>query len=150
MKFRAKIELDGKTATGIRVPPEVLATLGPGKRPAVKVTIGGHTYRSTVGTMGGVSKIPISSENRSSAGVAAGDEVDVDVELDTEAREVTLPPDFAEALGKDTDARRFFDGLSVSRKREYVSWIEQAKKADTRQQRIGKSVGRLQEGQPLR
>ena len=150
MKFRAKIELDGKTATGIRVPPEVLATLGPGKRPAVRVTIAGHTYRSTVGTMGGVSKIPISSENRKSAGVAAGDEVDVDLELDTEAREVTLPPDFAEALGRDTDARRFFDSLSLSRKREFVSWIEQAKKADTRQQRIEKSVSRLQDGLLLR
>lgn len=83
MRFRATIQLNGKTATGIPVPAEVVASLGPSKRPAVRVTIGGHTYRSTVASMGGEFMLPISSENRMSAGVAAGDEVNVDLERDT-------------------------------------------------------------------
>jgi uncharacterized protein YdeI (YjbR/CyaY-like superfamily) len=71
--------------------------------------------------------LPISAENRSSAGVAAGDEVDVDIELDTEPREVTLPPDFAGALDRDADAKQSFDGLSHSHKQRHVLSIEQAK-----------------------
>src|SRR5262249_47336752 len=120
MRFRATIKLGGKTATGIRVPDEVVASLGPNKRPAVRVTINGHTYRSTVATMGGEFMLPVSADVRASAGVVAGDEVDVDIELDTEPREVTVPPDFSDALDRDADARRFFDGLSYSNKRRVV------------------------------
>jgi hypothetical protein len=150
MRFRAKIQLDGKTSTGIPVPPEVLAALGSGKRIPVRVTVGGHSYRSTVGFMGGQAKIPLSADNRKSANVAAGDEVDVDLELDTEEREVSLPPDLAEAIAQDAGARQFFDSLTASRKREYVTWIEQAKKAETRQDRVEKAAARLRDGQPLR
>lgn len=146
MRFRAIIQLSGKTATGIRVPAEVVANLGSNKRPPVRVTIGGYTYRSTVATMGGEFMLPISAENRMGAGVAAGDEVDVDIELDTEPREVTVPPDFTEALDRDADPRRFFDGLSYSQKRWYVTWIEQAKGAETRQGRMAKAVTMLREG----
>jgi len=150
MKYHTKIELDGKTTTGIPVPSEVLESLGPGKRLPVRVTVGGYTYRSTVGVMGGRAKIPLSAANRESAGVAGGDEVEVDVELDTAPREVALPADLAEAIAGDTSARQFFDGLSASRKREFVDWIEQAKKAETRQQRVEKAATKLRDGQPLR
>jgi hypothetical protein len=150
MKFLATIQLDGKTATGIPVPPGVLAALGSGKRIPVRVTIGGHSYRSTVGFMGGQAKIPLSADNRASAGVAAGDEVDVDVELDTEVREVAIPEDLAKAIGGDDAALQYFEGLSLSRKREYVAWIEQAKKAETRRDRVEKAAARLRDGQPLR
>jgi hypothetical protein len=92
MRFRTTIELGGKTATGFRVPPEVVASFGPRKRVPVRVTIGGHTYRSTVAPYGEAFMIPLSAENRTSAGVAAGDEVEVDIEPDTEPREVTVPP----------------------------------------------------------
>jgi hypothetical protein len=146
MRFRAIIHLSGKTATGIRVPAGVVASLGPSKRPPVRVTINGHTYRSSVASMGGEYMLPISAENRMSAGVAAGDEVDVDIELDTEPREVTVPPDFTDALDRDADARRFFDGLSYSQKQRYVLSIEQAKTAETRKLRIAKAVSMLREG----
>jgi hypothetical protein len=146
MKFRAVIQLNGKTATGVEVPPEVVASLGSGKRPAVRVTIGGYTYRSSVAPMGGVFMLGISAEVRAAAGVAAGDEVDVDIELDTEPREVSMPPDFAEALAEDTEAQRFFDGLSYSNKRRVVLSIEEAKTAETRQRRIAKAVSTLHEG----
>ena len=146
MRFRAMLQLAGKTATGFRVPEEVVAALGAGKRPAVRVTINGHTYRSTVAPLGGVFMLPVSAEHRASAGVAAGDEVDVDIELDTAPREVAVPPDFAEALDRDADARRHFDGMSYSNQRRYVLGIEEAKSAETRQRRIARAVGELREG----
>jgi hypothetical protein len=148
MRFRAVLQLAGKTATGFSVPAEVVAALGTGKRPAVRVTINGHTYRSTVAPMGGEFMLPVSAEVRASAGVAAGDEVDVDIELDTAPREVAVPPDFAEALDRDADARRQFDGLSYSNKRRYVLGIDEAKSAETRQRRIARAVGELREGAP--
>src|SRR4051812_2706441 len=114
MQFRSTILLGGKTATGIQVPDEVMARLGSSKRLAVRVTINGYTYRSTVAPLGGVFMLPVSGDVRTAAGVAAGDEVDVDIEPDTAPREVSLPPDFAAALDQDAEARRFFDGLSYS------------------------------------
>ncbi|MFC9763046.1 YdeI/OmpD-associated family protein [Rhodococcus jostii] len=146
MRFRTTIELGGKTATGFRIPEDVVAELGSGKRPAVRVTIGGHTYRTTVAPMGGAFMIPLSAENRAGAGVAAGDEVDVDVELDTEPRVVTVPPDFAQALDRQPDARRAFDALSYSNQRRHVLSIEGAKTDETRQRRIGKAVDALRQG----
>ena len=93
MKFQATILPGGKTATGIEVPGDVLAALGGGKRPRVKVTINGYTYRSTVGSMGGRSLVPVSAEVRSRSGVQAGDRVEVEVVADTEARTVDVPAD---------------------------------------------------------
>ncbi len=147
MRFQSIIQLGGKTATGIPVPEEVVSDLGPSKRPPVRVTINGHTYRSTVASRGGEFVLPISAENREGAGVVAGEEVDVDIELDTEPREVAVPPDFAEALDRDEDAKRSFDGLSYSQKRRHVLSIEGAKTSETRQRRIAKAVGELQESQ---
>src|SRR5258706_10563249 len=106
MKIRAVIELGGKTATGFEVPAEVVEALGAGKRPPVRVTINGYTYRNTVAVMGGVFMVGVSAENREKAGVAGGDDVDVDIELDTQPRELTLPPDFRAALDRQPDARR--------------------------------------------
>ena len=146
MRFRATILLAGKTATGIEVPPEVVESLESGKKPPVRVTIGEHTYRTTIASRGERFLIPVSAENREGAGVAAGDEVDVEVELDTEPRDVTVPPDLAEVLEREPKARQFFDGLTFSQKQWYVLPIEQAKAAETRERRIAKAVGMLQEG----
>lgn len=146
MRFRTTVQLEGKTATGVRVPAEVVKALGMGKRPPVRVTIGGHTYRSSIASMGGVYMVGISAENRTSAGVSAGDEIDVDIELDTEPREVTVSSDFAAALDRDVLAKRYFDDLSYSNKRRLVMAIEEAKTDETRQRRIDKTVTTLREG----
>lgn len=146
MRFQATLELGGKTATGIVVPNDIVERLGSGKKPAVSVTINGYTYRSTIASMGGVFMLPVSAEVRASAGVSAGDLVEVDVELDLAPREVTVPPDFAAALDAEPDARRFFDGLSYSNKRRFTLSIEDAKTPETRQRRIEKSVATLREG----
>jgi hypothetical protein len=150
MKFRAELQQDGKTATGITVPPEVLDALGGSRRPAVAVTINGHTYRSTIGSMGGVAKIPVSSAVRAAAGVTAGDTLDVEVVLDDAPREVSVPDDLAAALAGNAEAREFFAQLSYSRQLAYVSWVEQAKKPDTRASRVTQTVARLADKRPQR
>jgi hypothetical protein len=148
MKFLTVIELGGKTATGFRVPEEVVQAFGSGKRPAVTVRIGPHAYRSTVAAYGDVYMLPLSAENREAAGVAAGDEVEVELELDTAPRVMEVPDDFASALDAVPAARRTFDGLSYSNQRFHVESVTGAKTDETRQRRIEKSVSVLREGRP--
>jgi hypothetical protein len=146
MQFRADVIPTGKTTTGITVTDEQVASLGAGRRPPVRVTINGYAWRTTVAPMGGQNWIGISAEHRAGAGVAAGDAVDVTVELDTEPREVEVPADLAEALARDSEAKAFFEGLSYSNKRRHVLAIEGAKAAETRQRRIDKAVSQFREG----
>ena len=150
MKFRATVELGGKTATGIEVPESVVAALGSGNRPPVTVTIGGHSYRTTVARMGGRFLIPLSAENRTAAGVAAGDLVDVGIEPDTAPREVDVPADLAEVLARDDAARATFDGLSFTHRKEWVRWVEEAKKPETRATRVTRTVESLRAGKRAR
>ena len=143
--FRATIKASGKTATGIQVPAAAVEQLGSSKRPAVRATINGYTYRTSVASMGGVFMLPVSAEVRERAGVAAGDSVDVHLELDTEPREVAVPPDFATALAGNAPAKHFFDGLSYSNKLRHVLAVEAAKSTETRRRRIAKAVAALRE-----
>lgn len=146
MKFRTTVILGGKTATGIPVPAEAVAELGTSKKPAVKVTIGEYSYSSTVATMGGQFMIPLSAEHRKGAGVSAGEEIEVELKLDTQPREVEVPADLAAELEQNEGAKQFWDGLSYSNKRRFVLSIEDAKTAETRQRRIGKTMAMLSEG----
>src|ERR1700759_1630833 len=140
MKFRAVVELNGKTATGIPVPDAIVTGLGGGKRPKVQVTINGFSYRSSVGSMGGRAMLPVSAQIRDGAKIGAGDEVEVDVELDAEPREVSVPDDVTAARAQSPDARAAFDKLSYSHQRRWVTSVEDAKTAETRQRRIDKMV----------
>ncbi len=148
VEFRTTVELGGRTATGLRVPDEVVDALGAGKRPPVTVTLGGYAYRTTVAPMGGAFWVPLAAEHREAAGVQAGEEVDVRVELDTAPRETPLPDDLAAAL--DDGARAFFDGLAPSHRKEWVRWIEEAKKPGTRAARIEKTAEALKAGRSTR
>ena len=144
MEFRSTVILGGKTATGIPVPAEVVAALNAGKRAPVVVTVGSHSYRTTVAPYGGVYFVPLAAENREAAGVAAGEEVTVGLELDTAPREVTLPDDLDAAL--DDDARAAYNRLSFTHRKEWVRWIEEAKKPETRTARVAKTVEGLKAG----
>jgi len=146
VRFHATILQAGKTATGIRIPPEIVAALGSSKRPPVRVTINGYTYRSTIAVLGGEFMLGVSADVRQAAGVAGGDHVDVDLELDTAPREVTVPADFAALLDGHATARRFFDGLSYSNRQRIVLGIEGAKTPETRQRRIETAIRNLREG----
>ena len=148
MEFRTTVTLGGKTATGLQVPDAVVTALGAGKRPPVLVTVGGHTYRTTVAPMGGAFWIPLAAEHREAAGVRAGEEVTVVVEHDAAPREVALPDDLAAAF--DDDVRAFFDGLAPSHRKEWVRWVEEAKKPETRAARVEKTVQSLRAGKKTR
>jgi hypothetical protein len=144
MKFRGELQLNGKTATGIEVPADVVAGLGAGKRPAVRVTLGGgYTYRTTIAPMGGSYWIGVSAEHRGRSGVAAGDQLDVTVEIDDAPRTVTLPDDLATALDADPVARAFYDTLSYTNQNTYATWVSSAVKPETRADRVAKSVDAL-------
>jgi hypothetical protein len=146
MQFWTTVELEGKSATGLIVPDDVVTTLGGGKRPAVAVTVGDHTYRTTVMPMGGRFMVPLSAANRTAAGVKAGDRVSVEIVRDTAPREVVVPTDLAEALRDDAAVLRFFDDLSYTHRKEWVRWIEDAKRAETRSNRISQAVVELRQG----
>jgi hypothetical protein len=146
MRFRATLESGGGNTTGFTVPDEVVAALGAGKRPPVVVTINGYTYRNTVAVYGGVYMLGVSAQHREGAGVVAGEELDVELELDTAPREVSVPADLAAALEAEPAARATFEGLSYSNKSWHVLQVEGAKTDATRERRIAKSVEVLKEG----
>lgn len=131
---------------GFVVPPEAVEALGAGKRPPVTVSINGYTYRNTVALLDGRFMIGVSSEHRGPAGVVAGDEVDVDLELDTAPRVIEVPPDLAAALEGNPAARATFEKLSYSNKSWHTLQIAGAKAPETRARRIEKSVAALAEG----
>ncbi|MUN41610.1 DUF1905 domain-containing protein [Actinomadura sp. NEAU-AAG5] len=128
---------------GLEIPPEVVDALGGGARPPVTITINGHSWKSRVAIMRGRHLLGLSNANRAAAGVAVGDEVEVDLELDTEPRVVVEPADFARALDEDPSARAAYDALAPSHKRKHVHAIESAKKPETRQRRIEKAIAAL-------
>jgi hypothetical protein len=143
MRFRTTLGLHGKTATGFVVPDEVVAALGAGQRLPVKVTIRGYTYRNTIARMGGQFMLGVAAEHRTAAGVAAGDELDVELELDTEPRTVEVPADLAAALDADPAVRARFDALAYSHRKEHVRAIEDAKTPATRERRIAACVAKV-------
>ena len=144
-RFRTKVLLSGKTATGVEVPAKVVEGLGSSKRPLVRVTINGYSYRSAIAVMGGTYMLGISDDVRQSAQVAAGDTIDVDVELDTKPRDVEVPPELAKAMAKDAKAKKYFEGLSYSGKYRLVAPIANGKTADTRQRNLEKAMRELKE-----
>ena len=148
MRFRTTIKQSGATATGIEIPESVMDSLASGRRPPVRVTIGSYTYRSTVATVDGKPMVGLSAEHRAGAGVEGGQEVEVDIVLDTEKREVTVPPELAAALDADPKARETFEKLSNSNKSWHVLQVTGAKTDETRERRIAKSITALHEGRP--
>ncbi len=111
--FTTILQKDGeKNAAGIHVPPDVIAALGGGKKPPVKVTIGDYSYRTTVAVYGGIFMMGVSQERRAAMGIDGGDEIEVTLELDTEPRTVDVPEDLAAALA-EAGARAAFDALGL-------------------------------------
>lgn len=143
MRFRAMIELGGKTATGIEVPSAVVEELAGGKRPKVLATVRSHAYRTSIALLGGRFMLPVSAEVREAAGVAAGDVVDVTLALDTAPRVAEVPTDLAAALARDKKAKAFFEGLTYSQQRWFTLPVEGAKKPETRERRVTKAIEML-------
>ncbi|MFE2481567.1 YdeI/OmpD-associated family protein [Streptomyces sp. NPDC059389] len=142
VKFRAHVE-PPEPMRGLEVPAETVTALGEGSRPLVKITINGHSWRSRIALLRGRHLIGLSRVHREAAGVEIGEEVEVEVELDTEPRVVVEPEDFARALDGEPAARAAYEVLTYSRRREHVRTIESAKKPETRQRRIEKAIATL-------
>jgi len=130
------VQAEDSNATGLRVPAEVIAELGAGKRPKVTVSLNGYTYRNTVAAYGDLFMLPLSAEHRAAAGVQAGDQVEVTIALDLAPRIVEVPADLAAALAATPGAAAAFDALSYTMRKEYVRQVEEAKAAATRERRI--------------
>ena len=143
MRFRATLETNGRTATGIEVPSSVVDALAAGKRPPVRVTLHEHTYRTTVARMGGRFLVPVSAEVRKAAGVIAGDELDVGIELDDAPRTVDVPADLAAALAEAPAAAQAWEKLAYTHQKEWARSVEDAKKPETRARRIAAAVEAL-------
>ncbi len=140
LKFSTTLLQAGKTATGIKIPDEIIEKLGAGKKPAIKVTINNFTYRSTVAVMGGAYMVGVSAENREGAKVKGGDKIDVAIELDTEERILEVPADFQKILNKNVIAKKKFDSLSYSGKRALVAPVANGKTDETRNKNIEKAL----------
>jgi hypothetical protein len=136
---------DTANATGIVVPQEAVESLGKSKKPAVVVTIGDFSYRSTVAVMGGQFLIPLSQERRAAARLEPGQTIEVTLELDTAPRTVEVPEDLAAALDAAAGTREAFDKLAPSMRKEHVRQVEEAKTQETRERRIARIVEKLAE-----
>jgi hypothetical protein len=145
MRLRLELVSHGGNTAGFEIPDEVVEELGGGRRPKVVVTVGSHTWRSSIANMGGTFMLGVSMENRAAAGVAAGQVLDVDVELDAAERTVDVPEDLAAALAGDAAARATWDRWSFTRRKEAARLLEEAKKPETRTRRLEKVLAELRD-----
>jgi hypothetical protein len=150
LRFRALLQQE-EDGPGVffEVPADVRGHFGRA-RPPVLVTLGGHTWRSTPAVYGGRTYLVVSRANREAAGVRPGEEHAVTLAADDEPRSVPVPDDLRAALDHDPVAAQRFDAMSFSHRREYVDWVEDAKRPETRERRITRTVERVREGKAQR
>ncbi len=146
MRITTELQSTGRNTTGYVVPDDVVAALGGGRRPKVTATVRGHTWRTSIASMGGRFMLGVSAANREAAGLTAGEVHDVDIELDTAPRTVAVPEDLAAALAADPGARAAWDALSFSHQRQHAEAILAAKKPETRRRRVAGAVEKLRAG----
>jgi hypothetical protein len=146
LTFKARLQPRGPAAAVV-LDEEQVAAVGEGaKRFPVVATVNGYTWRTSVARMGGEFLLGLNREVRQGAGVEAGDEVDVIIELDTAPREVEVPPDLAEALAGDPEAKAAFDRMAFTHRKEYARWVTEAKREETRQRRVQQAVADIRAG----
>ncbi len=145
MRYRTTVLLHGRN-TGIPVPDDVVEALGAGRRPPVVLTIGPYSYRTTIGSRDGAFIVPLSSAHREASGIAGGDEIEVDVEVDTAPRTIEPPSDLAEALATNPAAGAAWEVLAPSHRKAHVEALESAKTAETRARRLDAALRRLSGG----
>ena len=148
--FTATIQNAGGGGGFVEVPFNVEEAFG-SKRPKVKAMIEGVSYRGILTRMGGDHHLLIILKGiREQIGKTFGDEVKITVEPDTEPCVIEIPKDLMKELKKDKEAKAFFDKLSYTHQREYVTWVTEAKREETRQNRIVKTIEMLKKGQKAR
>jgi hypothetical protein len=150
LRFTATLEPRGPAAAVVLDDGQVVA-IGEGKkRFPVRATINGYSWRTSVTPMRGENLLGLSKEVRKSAGVEAGDTVEVMIELDEEPREVEVPDALAKALAGDDRARAAYEGMSFTHRKEYARWIDDARREETREKRVAQALEMLRAGKPPR
>ena len=145
-RFTVQLERVGRTATMFKVPFDLKEAFGRA-RPPVVVTIRGHSWRTTPGVYGGIGHIVVNREVKAATGIDAPERVQVTMDVDTAPRRVTVPKDLRAALADDVAAKQAFSKLSYTHRREYVDWVEEAKRPETRARRLEKFVAMLKRGE---
>jgi len=145
-EFRAKVQATDRMNAFIELSEAMVVALGGGKRPPLKTTVNGVSYRTRIAVYGGRYDLGLRKDIVTSSGATPGSTATVSVELDKEPREVQLPDDLARALASSPEARATFDGLAFTHRREYVRWVEEAKREETRRMRVEKTVSMLRKG----
>ncbi len=143
MEFTAPLEATGGTTTGFVVPDEVVAALGAGRRPKVAATVNGHTWRTSIASMGGRFLLGASAAVRDAAGIAAGEVHTVTVEVDAAPRTVEVPEDLAAALAAAPEAMSAWVDLSYSHQRAHAEAVLAARKPETRARRVASTIAGL-------
>lgn len=143
MDFTTELEATGGTTTGFVVPDAVVAALGAGKRPKVAATVNGHTWRTSIASMGGRYLLGASAAVRAAAGIAAGETHTVTVEVDDVPRAVTVPDELAAALAASPTAAAAWAALSYSQQRRHVDPLAAAKAPETRARRVAATMAVL-------
>jgi hypothetical protein len=151
--FRSKLVRPEGTGTWtyVEVPPTVSEAFGARGRVAIAGTISGVPFQGSLMPAGeGRHRVVVAKAIRDAAKVTAGDTVTVAIHADSSTRTVEVPPELAAALKKDRAARDAFEGLSYSHRKEYASWVGEAKKPETRVARAAKAIAMLAEGKRLK
>ena len=148
--FTAAIQNAGGGGAFVEVPFDVEEAFG-SKRPKVKAMIEGIPYRGILTRMGTECHLlVVLKEIREKIRKTFGDEVRITVEPDTEPRVIEIPAELKKAFKTEKEAKAFFDKLSYTHQREYVMWINEAKREETRQNRVAKAIEMLKKGQKAR
>jgi len=142
-RLRLVLESTGGSTAGFVVPDEVVEELGGGRRPKVVATVGPHTWRSSIASMGGRFMLGMSKADRAAAGVEAGQTLDLEIVLDTAPRTVEPPEDLAAALAAEPAMREAWDRWPPSRQKEAARQLTEAKQPETRTRRLAKLVAEL-------
>ncbi|HZM38289.1 MAG TPA: YdeI/OmpD-associated family protein [Acidimicrobiales bacterium] len=146
-QFTAELHPAGRGGSAFDVPHGAAAALSDSKRPPVTVTIGGHTFRTRIAVYGGQPMVGVSKANRTAAGIDFGDRFEATVALDEEPRVIEVPDDLATALAGDAEAAAAFEHLAYTHRREYVIWITEAKRPETRARRVAGTLDKLRGGE---
>jgi len=142
MQLKSRVIPSGN-ATAVEIPKAALDALGGGARPAITISINGHSWRTRVALMRGLALVGISARNRAEAGIAEGEEVEFSIALDDQPREVEEPEDVRLALDAHPSARAAFNALPFGLRQKHLRHVEEAKSADTRDRRLAKLVAEL-------
>ncbi|MFZ6009651.1 MAG: YdeI/OmpD-associated family protein [Bacteroidota bacterium] len=134
-------------ATFISIPFDVEKIFGSKGLVKVKARFDGYPYRGVLANMGtGCHVIIVRKDIRQAIGKKAGEKIKIEIELDLDERTVNVPEDLLDALANAPQAKKFFDGLSYTNRKEYATWITSAKRAETREKRLTETIRKLLKG----